>query len=131
MREAFSPLMRLTGFFLALCALVLLLSQAGLNIFHSYKWFLLIFFYVQTIFTTIFIQSGMKANKNNMAFFYFGAMIFRFFVSISVAFVLIYKGIDEKVLFVLNFFVLYLLFIMFEIIPVLTNLRPNLRSSEK
>lgn len=131
MKEIYKPLIKLTGFFLLLSALVYAISQTEVHILHSYKWFFLCFFYLQTVLTTIFIQMGMNANKNNMAVFYFGAMIFRFFISVSAAFVLVYKGIDDKVLFALNFFVFYLLFIMFEIFPILTNLRPNLSSSEK
>jgi hypothetical protein len=128
MKKLLGPLSKLSIFFLILASFLMIGEQIDdLQIFHRHKWFLLIFFYAQTVLTTAFIHFGIKRNQDNMAVFYFGAMIFRFFISLMVAFVLIYKGMDEKVLFVANFFVFYLLFIMFEIYSILTNLRPNFK----
>ena len=49
--------------------------------------------------------------------------IFRFFFSILFIFAYIYFGVENVLLFVLNFLVVYLLFIIFEISILLLNLR--------
>ena len=49
--------------------------------------------------------------------------IFRFLFSILFIFVSIYSGIENVFLFVINFLVVYLLFIIFEISILLLNLR--------
>jgi len=49
--------------------------------------------------------------------------IFRFLFSILFIFVFIYSGVENVFLFVINFLVVYLLFIIFEISILLLNLR--------
>jgi hypothetical protein len=127
MKEVLKPIIKLSLFSLFLFLITVAEDQFHLNFFHVHKWFLLIFFFLLNLLTTAFIHLGINKNKENLAVFYFGAMIFRFFISLMVAFVFIYKGVDEKVMFVINFFVFYLLFLMFEIYSLLTNLRPNFK----
>lgn len=104
---------------------IFLLDFLNVPYVHVYVWYIYSFFAVLHLATHAFTLWGINNYKENFAMFYFGAMIFRFFCSISLAFVIIYRGVDEGMMFVVNFFILYFIFIIFEIYSIIANLRPH------
>lgn len=51
------------------------------------------------------------------------ATTIRLLMSMVFVLVLVYNGVENKITFVINFFLLYLSYMLFEIIPLMTNLR--------
>jgi hypothetical protein len=92
---------------------------------HEYKWYLLLFFAVQSILTTFITSQGLTKDPEYFQGFFFTAMITRMLLSIGVIFFAVYQGIISPLLFVVTFFILYFCFISFEIYSLLHNLRAN------
>lgn len=71
------------------------------------------------------LNFAVKKNKGNIMLYFFGSMIFRFFLSIILAFIVIYLDRSHSIIFAINFIVLYLLFLGFEIFAIITKLAPD------
>ena len=98
---------------------------------HEYKWYLLIFFAVQSITTTFITSQGLGKDPSYFQGFFFSAMLLRMFLSIAVIFYAVYQGVISPTLFVITFFILYFCFISFEIYSLLHNLRANSEKKTK
>ncbi|WP_188467197.1 hypothetical protein [Marivirga lumbricoides] len=61
----------------------------------------------------------------------FAAIIMRLLMSLVFVLIMVYFGIEHKVTFALNFFVLYLSYMLFEIKGVMTNLREISATTDK
>lgn len=61
----------------------------------------------------------------------FAAVIIRLLMSMVFVLVMVYSGIEHEVTFALNFFVLYLSYMLFEIKGVMTNLREISATTDK
>lgn len=92
---------------------------------HEYKWYLLLFFAIQSILTTFITSQGLTKDPRYFQGFFFLAMFLRMFLSIAVIFYAVYQGVISPTLFVVTFFILYFCFISFEIYSLLHNLRAN------
>jgi hypothetical protein len=114
--------------FLALIIVVLELTPFS-HILHDYIWGMLIFYFLLSAITSFLTEYGIKKQPGNFQIFYFGGMGIRVFASMMVAFVVIIAGNEQIVTFLLNFFALYLFFLIFEIYTLLTNLRANSKKS--
>ncbi|EMR01819.1 hypothetical protein [Cesiribacter andamanensis] len=120
-------------------ALRLALLVAGLAIFiwalapvapviHSLIWWMLLFLAVLTLATSHFTVWGATRFPKSFNAFFFIGMIVRFFAAIIFITVVVVTGTQAVLLFVGNFFVLYLCFQLFEITSLVTNLRPHLEN---
>lgn len=89
---------------------------------------IVIFLFVLTLFTSSFVLWGIRRHSEQFNAFFFSAMIFRFFASIIFILVMVLTGKEGLLFFVLDFFVLYLLYQVFEIISLMTNLRSHLEN---
>jgi hypothetical protein len=96
---------------------------------HEYKWYLLLFFAVQSLLTTFITSQGLTKDPRYFQGFFFSAMLLRMFLSIGVIFYAVYQGVISPTLFVVTFFILYFCFISFEIYSLLHNLRANSEKS--
>ncbi len=114
--------------FIALIIVVLELTPIS-YILHDYIWGMLIFYFLLSAVTSFLTEYGIRRQPNNFQIFYFGGMGIRVFASMLVAFVIIIAGNEQIVTFLLNFFALYLFFLIFEIYTLLTNLRANSKKS--
>ena len=94
-------------------------------ILHEYKWYLLLFFAIQSVTTTFITSQGLGKDPTYFQGFFFSAMLLRMFLSIAVIFYAVYQGVISPTLFVVTFFILYFCFISFEIYSLLHNLRAN------
>lgn len=93
------------------------------TLFHFTKWGLLAFFVATSIITSLVTAYGVKADPRKFQVYYFLSMGIRMFLSIIFVFICIILRIDEIYLFVINFFMFYFLYFVFEIYFLLGNLR--------
>lgn len=108
--------------------LVLAGAALGINQFWpqaitSHFWLIYGFLAILTFLAYLLADFGMKRNPQTGVFAILGAVIIKMLFAMS--FVLIYslKRTDANLVFGLNFFSLYLLFTLFEILGLLRNLR--------
>ena len=96
------------------------------RVVHPQFWIILIFLYLLTIVTSSFVNYGVQRYRRNFNLFFFPAIIFRLFVSIIFILVMVFTKTEDVLFFVVDFFVLYLLYQVFEITSFMTNLRSHL-----
>lgn len=92
---------------------------------HPEKWTLLVFFFALSLISHRITERGIQKNKDNLVMYYFSTMLLRLVVSIGVLVYFMYTKTPDIFLLVINFFILYLLFVAFEINWLLSNLRRN------
>jgi hypothetical protein len=93
---------------------------------HSSYWRMLIFYMILGL-AISFLHQILFQNfaKEDLAQYFIAVIVFRLLVCASYAGIKIYFGIEDVLLWVLNFFALYILFLVFELISVVANLRAN------
>lgn len=94
---------------------------------HHQVWAITVFFALLTAITGMFSIHLLKNDKLNSVSIILGSTVFRLIVSLLFVFVLLW-GEDENLLwFVVNFFTIYLLYLLFDIYSLITNLRLHLK----
>ncbi len=93
---------------------------------YDYQWFLVAYFYIITMISLIVIELTARKKAENISKGFFGAMMVRLFVSIILALLIIYFDRENSTVFAVNFILLYLLYLGFEIYYLLTNLQPRI-----
>ncbi len=91
-------------------------------IYNLYIW-LIGYFIIITFASLVVVDKAIEKDPENIARNYFGAMIFRLFVSVLVALLFIYFDRENSTVFAGNFIVLYLMFLGFEIYALMANLQ--------
>jgi hypothetical protein len=98
--------------------------QIGLSQYvHSYKWFILTFFFAVAYLNHVLMQLGFANNRENFVQFYLGGIVARLILSLIFIGSFVYVGIIDMYIFISNFFVLYLCYTGFEIYGLYRNLR--------
>ncbi|WP_460615014.1 MULTISPECIES: hypothetical protein [Hymenobacter] len=119
----------LTGF-----VLYALYSQFGPRIIHPFTVYTFSFFALLTLLTYWITAKIVKANAQNFMVAYFGSMVARLLLSLTVVLVYLFLGGgregDGQWAFLGSFFLLYFLFAGFEVWSVLSNLRPFSKPGE-
>jgi hypothetical protein len=111
---------------LGIAALILVLDLVGLEqLLHAKVWNILLFFFFLTLITGFLSQLILKNGKENFAHVVLGGTIFRFFISLAYILIFLFIGLDNIILFVSNFFAIYLLYLLFDIYSLIANLRPH------
>jgi hypothetical protein len=121
----------LSNFWFGYIILVILTSATAIIVsysqpkwINSYFWMIQGFFGVISILSHLVSQLGIK-RKGEFHTFYMGSMAVRFILSIFfILFSLIYLS-DNKITYVANFFILYIVYASFEIYHLLRNLRAD------
>lgn len=103
-------------------------SYTATPLVHDNYLLIILFLYILTLITSSFVLYGVKGNRDKFNAFFFSGMIFRFFCSIIFITVIALVGINDVLYFVLDFFVLYLLYQVFEITSLMANLRSHLEN---
>ena len=94
---------------------------------HEKIWAILIFYSLLTALTGIVSIHFLKKDKLNSVSVILGGAVFRILVSLVFVLVALWGG-DENILwFVVNFFTIYLLYLLFDIYSLITNLRLHLK----
>ena len=95
---------------------------------HPQFWIILIFLFLVSLGTSTFVNFGVKRHPDKFNLFFFPSLIFRFFASVIFILVMVLIKTEALLFFVLDFFVLYLLYQVFEITSLMTNLRSHLEN---
>lgn len=118
-------MLKLLGFTAVVAAGLYIAEKMVPAYVHPEKWTLLVFFVVLALISHRVTSRGIEKNKDNLVVYYFSTMLLRLVVSIGVLVFYMYTKTPDIFLLVINFFILYLLFVGFEINWLLTNLRRN------
>ncbi len=92
---------------------------------YSYQWSVVVYFYVLTMISLIIVEKTVKNNINNLSKGFFGAMMLRLFLSVVIAMIIIYIDRESSTIFAINFIILYLLFLVFEIYYLIKFIQPR------
>lgn len=111
---------------LILVGLTYLIGEVlGLPWIHQSIWNIISFFFILTWLTGIFTHYLLSISKENSVNILMGATAIRLLASIGFVAVMLFIGQENLILFVSNFFVVYLFYLLFDIYMLITNLRPN------
>lgn len=107
-----------------LAGLVLLFQQVLPRIVHSQIWE--IYFFLLIMFFLIHVLTGflLKASSENFFQISLLAMILRLISSFVFVGIEVWAGMENILLFISDFFVLFLFYLIFDIYTFITNLRP-------
>lgn len=126
---AISKPLRSTFFAALLCGILgLSFSQipALKYLLHHDYWEMFLFFILFGIAISFLHQILLRNfTKENLAQYLLGISVLRLLVCAIYAAIMIYLGIENKTIWLGNFFALYFLFLVFELISVVANLRAN------
>ena len=103
--------------------------NAGL--LYSYQWYLLLYFYLITFLSIAVTEKIIQNDAEKLAKGFFIAMMLRLFVSVIIAVVIIYFDRVNSTIFAMNFLILYLLYLGFEIYYLINILQPRLSSERQ
>lgn len=113
---------------LALAFITFLIKTTAPSMIHSGAYYIILFFLLLTIFTHYITFQGMRHMPDKFALVYLGTMTFRLLISIGVILIALLQAIPDRITFVINFAILYLAFLIFEIYALLTTLRSNFQT---
>jgi len=91
---------------------------------HAGAELIILFLFLQALLTFLLTKLGFQ-DRQRFSLYYMAATAFRFLLSVIVVFFALYLGVDHTVVFIINFMTVYLLFVVFEIYTLITNLRPD------
>ena len=119
-----------------LYTLILALIQYGVyqlnaGLLYIYQWYLLLYFYLITVLSVVIIEKTTQRDAEKLAKGFFSAMMLRLFLSVIIAIVIIYFDRVNSTIFALNFLILYLLYLGFEIYYLINILQPRLNSERQ
>lgn len=120
-------------FLISLCVLTAVLLSIGIvgiqlewtKIIHPQFWSVTVFYFFLTIATKFISQFSKSLGDENFVLFFMVGTGIRLFGSLVFIAIFLYNGIPDKMQFVLNFFIQYLCFTVFDIYWLITNLRPQ------
>jgi hypothetical protein len=92
---------------------------------HQKKWLILGFFVAFSFLFHRVIEFGLREKQKNFIPFYLSTVVLRLILSLIFIGIELYLGIQNQELFILNFFVLYLFYTIFEIWNLSRKLRHN------
>lgn len=91
---------------------------------HNTVWTILSFFIIFTWLTGMFSHYLLELSKDNSVNILLGATAVRFLASIGFVAIMLFLGQDNLILFVVNFFIIYFFYLLFDIYMLMANLRP-------
>lgn len=106
--------------------LILLLFQQieGMEwLVHDTAYIMVTFLLLLALFIGGVSQFSLKFDAATRTNFLFGTVVLRLLFTMGFVFLLVYRGVEDKMVFVSNFFALYLCYLVFEITSIITNLR--------
>src|SRR5690606_2372384 len=93
----------------------------SLSFIHPTAEFIILFLFLQALLTLYLTRLGFL-DRQRFPMYYMAATAFRFLLSVIVVFFALYLGVNQAVVFIVNFMTAYLLFVVFEIYTLITNL---------
>lgn len=125
MKIFLSQVLKIAGLTLALAGIIYLFSLSeSLSVFiHSSVWIILICSAVIALVVAVYNTYAITASAQSFVPLFLVSMLIRFFLSIAVIGFLLFKYQDLRVVLVVNFFVIYICYLVFEIYSIIANLR--------
>lgn len=121
-------LIKITVYSLALFVLQYGLKEAtGSGNLHPYLGAIVVFFWIQFMIMNILSTYARKYFDMDMTLILLAGVSGRLFIAIIAMLTAALLGVVDKSLFIINFSVVYLFYVVFEITNVLSNLRTNLK----
>jgi hypothetical protein len=90
---------------------------------HPYVWYIYAFFTGLAFFLHRVMEYGHQNNREKFVQFYLSTVVGRLILSVIFIGAILYAGLTNSVLFVINFFAFYLFYTSFEIYGLYRNLR--------
>lgn len=119
-----NPMLGLVFFTLFLFAIIWLIEQVFPGPWlHSLIYTILLFFAVLTGLTGLLAEKLMKLEAFTSVSVILGMTIIRLFCCIIFVFFILWLGHENLLWFVVDFFVIYLLYLLFDMYGLITNLR--------
>lgn len=97
---------------------------------YDYQWLLVFYFFMLTLISLMIVERTAEKNMDNVSKGFFLAMMLRFFLSIIIALVVIYFDRIGAIVFAVNFIILYLLYLGFEIYYLVNNLHLSINGGK-
>ncbi|MGD1893104.1 MAG: hypothetical protein ACFB15_21275 [Cyclobacteriaceae bacterium] len=116
----------LTVLAVLLCALILGLRTIQFPYIHSTAIYWVPFFLVVNGLAAIITYRALQQDQQKMILVYLATTVFRLLLSVAIIFFILMQGVSDRITFVINFALVYLAFLGFEIYGLLTNLRAHL-----
>ena len=107
-------------------ACIIGLQQIGFPYVHPAAIYWVPFFLVINALASFFTFGALRRDQQKMILIYLATTVFRLLLSVGVIFFALMHGVSDRITFVINFAVVYLTFLGFEIYGLLTNLRAHL-----
>ena len=98
---------------------------------YDHQWSILFYFYLITLLSLWIVERSVINDAENLAKGFFSAMMLRLFVSIIIAMIIIYYDRTNSTIFALNFLILYLLYLGFEIYYLISIVQARLNSEQQ
>jgi L-asparagine transporter-like permease len=92
---------------------------------YDFQWLVILYFYVLTLISLMIVERTARKDIDHLSKGFFGAMMLRFFLSIIIVLIVIYVDRENAILFAVNFIIIYLLYLGFEIYYLVKNLQPR------
>lgn len=126
MKIFLSQFLKIVGLTLVLAGIIYLVGLSdSLAIFiHASIWITLICSAVIALIIAIYNAYALSMSAQSFVPLFLGSMLIRFFLSILVIAYLLFRYQDLRIILVLNFFIIYLCYLVFEIYSIIANLRP-------
>ena len=112
--------------FVIISLIIFFLQQFEIKGIFPRIWLIQAFFFILTVLAHFIASKGL-VQKKDFHIFYMLSMAIRLFCCIIFLLIILYSTSNNHVSFVLNFFILYLIYTSFEIYFLLRNLRADFK----
>lgn len=92
---------------------------------HEKAFLILAFYFVLTLLTGLLALYLLEISKENSVMILLGLGVLRVTASLAFIFLILWTGVGNILWFVVDFFMIYLLYLLFDIYTFITNLRPH------
>lgn len=118
--------LKIFGLTFALVGLVFLMFQFETLtwLLHESIWIILIGSGVIALLIAVYNANAISKSAQSFVPLFLGSMLIRFFLSIFLIGFLLFKYQDDRLILVMDFFIIYLFYLVFEIYSIISNLRP-------
>ena len=118
--------LRLICITLVLAGIIFFLRQFAAPVWiHEKAGAVLWFFFILTLLSGLLTQYLLKESKENSVPILLGSSLIRLIASLGFVFVILWSGTENILWFVVDFFVIYLLYLLFDIYTLITNLHAH------
>ncbi|MBR9999029.1 MAG: hypothetical protein KFF73_08660 [Cyclobacteriaceae bacterium] len=112
-----------SAFTLVIGVIQFIVGKLKVDWLYDYQWWLALYFFILTLVSLMIVERTARKNIDDVSKGFFVAMMLRFFLSIIFALVVIYFDREGAIVFAVNFIILYLLYLGFEIFYLVNNLQ--------